>query len=73
MSEESGDHRVELDADAVDEALERLEAAMAAGERSLSHKEARPSTVTMAHSARDAYRTLVESHPDYELSGDNDV
>lgn len=69
---ESGTQHVEFDADAVDQALEELEDAMKAGEYSLNHGEVRPSTVNMAHRARDAYRTLVEAHPDYELTGEDE-
>lgn len=64
---------VELPADEVDMALELLEEAMQAGERSLSHEEVRPSTHTLAYKARDAYRVLVREHPDYELTEDGDA
>lgn len=70
MSDESP---VKINRGEVDEALELLEDAMNAGQRSLSHKEVRPSTHMLAHKTRDAYRVLIRAHPDYELSEkDND-
>lgn len=56
----------------VDEALEDLEDAMAAGERTLGHDEVRPSATMLAHRTRDAYRTLVEAHPRYQLQEGGD-
>jgi len=58
---------VELDASDVDEALEDLEIVMQNAETHLSHEEVRPSGHIMAVKARDAYDTLVEAHPFYEL------
>ena len=59
--------QVELDAGEVDDALELLEAAMSAAKTTLSHGEARPSTVMLANKTRDAYNVLVDAHPGYDL------
>ena len=59
---------IELDGDAVEDVLEHLESAMQDAEIALSHDEVRPSTHRCAHAACDAYRTLVEAHPDYQLT-----
>ena len=67
LSPENGTF-VELDAEALDEALEDLEKAMKAGESTLNHEKVRPSAVAMAHSARDAYKKLIDAHPDYQLT-----
>lgn len=66
VSESTSSH-VELDREAVDDALEQLESAMKAGKMALSHDEVRPSTDQCARRARDGYNTLVEAHPDYDL------
>lgn len=58
---------VELDEEAVDDALEALEDAMEAGQTAASHDEIRPSTIMMAEASQEAYRLLVNAHPDYEL------
>lgn len=58
---------VELPTDAVDKVLKELETGQRQGEISLSHNEVRPSVHMMAMACRDAYRQLVEAHPDYEL------
>lgn len=64
---------VEIDSEEVDKALETLEEAMRAGERSLSHDEVRPSTHMLAKRTRDAYKILVDAHVDYEfVEGGND-
>ena len=54
------------------EAIELLEDVMGAGKRALSHDEVRPSSHMMATKGREAYQTLVEAHPDYELSEEDD-
>lgn len=64
----SDDSQVTLDAEVVDDTLEDLERAMKFGELSLSHDEVRPSTATLARATRDAYETLVEAHPGYDLT-----
>jgi hypothetical protein len=66
MSEEF-ENTVELDASEVDDALEDLEIVMENAETHLSHEEVRPSAHIMAVKARDAYDSLVEAHPFYEL------
>jgi hypothetical protein len=62
--------RVCLDAESVESVLELLEEVMQAGKRTLSHDEVRPSSHMMATKGRDAYRELVQAHPDYDLSTD---
>lgn len=59
---------VTLDSDAVDDALGELESLMRAGEQAMNHEEVRPSSAIMATSGKNAYRTLVEAHPDYDLN-----
>lgn len=63
---------VELPTSEVDTALEELEQAMQDGEAAMSHDTVRPSTHRLANQTRDAYRTLVEAHPDYELTEGDD-
>lgn len=58
---------VELPVEAVDKVLKELETGQRQGEISLSHDEVRPSVHMMAMACQDAYRALVEAHPDYEL------
>lgn len=65
------DETVELDATAVDVALEQLESAMHHAETSMAHDEVRPSTAMLAKDARNAYRDLVVAHPDYTLTEDD--
>lgn len=65
--------KVAIDSEAVDEALESLEDAMSAGEMAMQHAEIRPSTTRLAQEAREAYRTLVQAHPDYRLQEDDDA
>lgn len=61
------DTTVEIDAEALEDVLEELESAMEAGKTTLSHDTVRPSAALCATNAREAYRTLVTAHPDYEL------
>lgn len=63
---------VELDDDAVDDALEELESGMESAERAHSHDEIRPSTIMMGKSLKDAYRALVGAHPGYDLDDGGD-
>lgn len=72
MTDSNTESIVEMDDEAVDDALEELEAAMKAAKMTLNHGEARPSTVTLAHKTRDAYNILVTAHPGYELVEDDD-
>jgi len=67
MTEEEFPNYVEMDAREVDDALESLEQVMQYAETHLQHDEVRPSAHIMAVKSRDAYDTLVKTHPLYEL------
>lgn len=70
--EKTTEEYVELPTDAVDEALKELETAMRQSEMTLSHDEVRPSAHMTAMASKDAYRLLVEAHPDYDLVEDSE-
>lgn len=61
-----------LDRKAVEFVLEMLEDVMGAGNGALSHDEVRPSSHEMATKGKEAYQMLVEAHPEYELSTEDD-
>lgn len=59
---------IELPKDAVEQIIKELETGMRQGEIAHNHEEIRPSTAMMANAHRDAYRVLIQNHPEYELS-----
>lgn len=56
-----------IDYEELEKVIELLEDSMKHGETYLSHEEVRFTGHIMANNAREAYETLVEAHPDYEL------
>lgn len=66
----TSDGNVSMDSELVEDALAQLEDAQKHGKRALSHEEVRPSTALTAERAKDAYKLLVNAHPDYELTND---
>jgi len=66
---------VKLDEDRVDEVLETLEDGQQHAKRTASHDKVRPSAMLMGKKIKEAYRELVEAHPNYdyvENVGDDD-
>jgi len=57
-----------IDSEALEEVIELLEDSMKHGETYLSHDEVRFSAHIMATNAKSSYETLIEAHPDYELT-----
>jgi hypothetical protein len=61
-----------IESEALDVVLELLEDSMKHGETYLTHDQVRFTGHIMANNAQEAYETLVEAHPDYELVENND-
>lgn len=60
------DDTVELPNDAVEQVIQELETGMRQAETHLNHEEIRPSGHMMAMAFKDAYRELIQAHPEYE-------
>lgn len=67
MTEEEFENKIEIDAEAVDQSLESLEAAMSKLDVYMDHDEVRPSVIMTTKCVQNAYKELVEAHPMYEL------
>ena len=57
-----------IDSESLEEIIELLEDSMKHGETYMSHEEIRPSGHIMARNVKSAYETLIQAHPDYELT-----
>lgn len=66
----TGNRKVLIDRESIEEVIEILEDSQKNGETYLSHDSVRPSGHLMAVNAREAYRLLIEAHPDYILDDD---